>query len=80
MTDLQNLILLRLIDFTGQAAVGDCIVDDWLVRLGAGLLKQLGTCGDEARFFNQPSGSFLKLDTVVTITMGETYQCTRPWR
>lgn len=38
-TDLQDLILLRLVDFAGQAAVGDCIVDDWLVGLGAGLLE-----------------------------------------
>lgn len=38
-TDLQDLVLLRFIDFAGQATVGDCIVDDWLVGLGAGLLE-----------------------------------------
>lgn len=38
-TDLQDLVLLRLVDFASQAAVGDGIMDDWLVGLGAGLLE-----------------------------------------
>lgn len=36
---LQDLVLLRLVDLSSQAAVGDGIVDDWLVGLGAGLLE-----------------------------------------
>lgn len=42
-TDLEDLVLLRLVDFASQAAVGDCIVDDWLIGLGTGLLEQFGT-------------------------------------
>ena len=40
---LQDLVLLRLVDLPRQAAVGDGVVDDGLVGLGAGLLEQLGT-------------------------------------
>ena len=40
---LQDLVLLGLVDLPCQAAVGDGVVDDGLVGLGAGLLEQLGT-------------------------------------
>lgn len=40
-TDLEDLFLLRLVDFAGQATVRDCIMDDWFIRLSAGLLEEL---------------------------------------
>ena len=40
---LEDLVLLGLVDFAGQAAVSDGVVDDRLVGLGAGLLEQFGT-------------------------------------
>lgn len=42
-TDLKDLLLLRLIDFAGQTTVRDCIMDDWFIRLSAGLLEELET-------------------------------------
>lgn len=38
-TDLQDLVLMWFVDFASQTAVGDRIMDDWLIRLGAGLLE-----------------------------------------
>lgn len=42
-TDLKDLVLLGLVDFASQTAVGDGIMDDGLVGLGAGLLEEFGT-------------------------------------
>ena len=41
---LQYLVLLALVDLAGQAAVGQGVLDDVLVGLGAGLLVQLRPC------------------------------------
>lgn len=40
-SDLEDLLLLRLVDFAGQTTVRDCIMDDWFIRLSAGLLEEL---------------------------------------
>ena len=40
---------MRLVHFPGQAAVGHGVVDDGLVGFAAGLLKELGACGNQAR-------------------------------
>ena len=43
-TYLQYLVLLALVDLAGQAAVGQGVLDNVLVGLGAGLLVQLRPC------------------------------------
>ena len=39
---LEDDELLGLVDLSGKAAVGDGVVDDWLVGLGTGLFEELG--------------------------------------
>lgn len=44
MAYLYNLVFLWFIDLASQAAAGDSIMDDELVRLKARLLVQLWSC------------------------------------
>jgi len=46
---LKDLVLLAFVDLASQAAVGQGVLDDVLVGLGAGLLVQLGPCVTSSR-------------------------------
>lgn len=48
-TCLQYGVLVGLVHLPGQAAVGHGVVDDGLVGFAAGLLEELGACGNQAR-------------------------------